>query len=135
MAAKNARAAPRTTDGYSPAHLSHSSPSGHEVEDDMMERRLTRSEEVSSFVKAEARKPLSPAPVRSPVRKYGSINHQEYGMDHVALWNTDGNAVGSQSGRRSGRLFSNTFDEEFSIVSEELLRSEEATEVRRGWGV
>ena len=47
-------------------------------------------------------------------------------MDHLALWHTESNRVMSESGRRrSSRQFSNTFNEEFSIVSEELLRSEE----------
>ena len=50
-------------------------------------------------------------------------------MDHLALWHTESNRVLSESGRRSSRRFSNTLDEEFSIVSEELLRSEETSEV------
>ena len=50
-------------------------------------------------------------------------------MDHLALWHTESNRVMSESGRRSSRRFSNTLDEEFSIVSEELLRSEETSEV------
>ena len=52
-------------------------------------------------------------------------------MDHLALWHTESNRVMSESGRRSSRRFSNTLDEEFSIVSEELLRSEETSEVRK----
>ena len=58
-------------------------------------------------------------------------------MDHLALWYTESNHVMSKSGRRSSRRFSNTLVEEFSIVSEELLRSEEMSEVGKlvevGW--
>ena len=142
--AANGRAAGRTsagdhTDSTSPL-LSHSSPTTpvNEAGDDSLENRLTRSEGVSMplFASAEAREQMAASPVRSPgsVRRYGSVNHHEYGMNPLALWHTEGNHVMSESGRRgSRRRSSNTLDEEFSIVSEEFLRSEETSEVGNWW--
>lgn len=133
--AVNGRAARRTTDDdYSSTVLSHSSPTRHEVGDDTMERRLTRSEEVSNSISAERRQLMAAAPVRSSgsgVPIYGSVNRQEYGMGQLASWYTDGNNIGSESGRHSGMRLSSRFDDEFSIVSEEMLRSGETSEVGR----
>lgn len=140
--AANARAAKSSTDDFSPTVLSHSSPTGHELGDDTMERRLTRSEEVSSSISAERRELMAAAPVRPPsggsgVRMYGSVNHQEYGMGQLASWYADGNNVGTESGRHSSTRLSSRYDDEFSIVSGDMLRSGETSEVgrRRGMGM
>ena len=100
--AANGRVAGRTSAGdhtTSPL-LSHSSPttSANEARDDSLENRLTRSEEVSMplFASVETREQMVASPltssVRSPgsVRRYESVNHQEYGMDHAAIFSANG---------------------------------------------
>ena len=113
--AANGRAAGRTSAGdhtTSPL-LGHSSPTipANEAGDDSLEYCLTRSEEVSMplFASAEMSEQMA-----ASVRRYGSVNHQEYGMDHLALRHTEGN----QSGRRSSRRSSNTLDEDSIEMSE-----------------
>ena len=117
--AANGRAAGRTSAGdhtISPL-LGYSSPTipANEAGDDSLENRLTRSEEVSMplFASAEMREQMA-----ASVRGYGSVNHQEYGMDRLALRHTEGNHVLSESGRRSSRRSSNTLDEDSIEMSE-----------------
>ena len=140
MAAEGPKVASGTTDDDLEV-LSHTSAPSRDVEEDAVENQLTLSLKASNLVSSERSELLTPPAVQSPsrstgsVRTYGSINRQEYGMDELVSWYAAASNSGSEARRqkeRRPRASNTSDDEDFSIVSEDMLPLEESTEVR-GW--